>query len=148
MGPCAIDDLATAELQMARRRDARFVHGRGHVVTVRRCRFLEEAGCASVCVNACKMPTQRFFNEDMGVAMRMVPDYETLQCSFQFGVAPTEADEAEARSAPCFGACPMAPVTPAALRCVGMGGEQTDSVAAALPDDDVARLWIERSWVT
>ena len=28
------------------------------MMLVHRCRFLEESGCASVCVNACKMPTQ------------------------------------------------------------------------------------------
>lgn len=66
------------------------------------------------------MPTQQFFNDDMGVPMRMLPDYETLQCRFQFGVPPTDEDEAEARSAPCFGACPMARES-VAPRCTGMG---------------------------
>jgi len=54
------------------------------------------------------MPTQDFFNNDMGVPMRMLPDYETLECRFQFGVAPTADDEAEARAVPCLGACPSA----------------------------------------
>ena len=49
-------------------------------VRVQRCRFLEEARCASVCVNVCKVPTQRFFNGAMGVPMRMLPDYDTLEC--------------------------------------------------------------------
>ena len=71
-----------------------------------RCRFLEEAGCASVCVNACKMPTQAFFNEEMGVPMRMVPDYETLECRFKFGLPPSLEDEEEARAVACFPACP------------------------------------------
>jgi len=42
--------------------------------------------------------------------MRMVPDYETLECRFQFGVAPTASDEAEARVVPCLSACPSASV--------------------------------------
>lgn len=25
---------------------------------IERCRFLEEAGCASICINCCKIPTQ------------------------------------------------------------------------------------------
>ena len=36
----------------------------GSVVT--RCRVLEGSGCASVCVNVCKIPTQRFFKEARG----------------------------------------------------------------------------------
>lgn len=98
--------------------------GDGQQLLVRRCRFLEEAGCASVCVNACKMPTQAFFNRDMGVPMRMVPDYETLECRFQFGVPPTPEDEDEARSTPCFGACPAAGELRERLaRCHTMGSE-------------------------
>jgi hypothetical protein len=27
-------------------------------VLVERCRYLEEAGCASICLNSCKVPTQ------------------------------------------------------------------------------------------
>lgn len=53
------------------------------------------------------MPTQAFFNEEMGVAMRMEPDYETLQCRFKFGLPPSSQDEEEARSVACFGACPF-----------------------------------------
>ena len=151
MGPCELTDLEADELAMANARDARFRDGRGHVVKVQRCRFLEEAGCAAVCVNACKMPTQQFFNEDMGVPMRMVPDYETLECRFEFGVAPTAADEAEARSAPCFGACPMAGAD-VALRCVGMGGDDdgastaAEELVATLDEEEVVRLWRELSW--
>jgi hypothetical protein len=32
-----------------------------------RCRYLEEAGCASICINSCKVPTQEFFAKDMCV---------------------------------------------------------------------------------
>ena len=41
--------------------------GINQLVYVKRCRFLEQSGCASVCVNACKFPTQDLFNGDMGV---------------------------------------------------------------------------------
>lgn len=27
-------------------------------VLVERCRYLEEVGCASICINSCKVPTQ------------------------------------------------------------------------------------------
>jgi hypothetical protein len=32
--------------------------GSGMGVLVERCRYLEEAGCASICINSCKVPTQ------------------------------------------------------------------------------------------
>lgn len=133
MGPCEVQDLDEKV------RSAAVTPGDGarQQVLVKRCRFLEEAGCASVCVNACKMPTQTFFNEDMGVTMRMVPDYETLECRFQFGVAPTAEDEAEARAVPCFGACPAAatlrqPQSDAAGggSCPGMGAAESVGLPA------------------
>ena len=80
--------------------------GINQLVYVKRCRFLEQSGCASVCVNACKFPTQDLFNGDMGVPMRIEPDYETLSCSFKFGVAPSVDDEIDALNTPCFAACP------------------------------------------
>ena len=39
---------------------------------MRRCRYLEETGCASVCINSCKLPTQAFFAQDMGLPLTMV----------------------------------------------------------------------------
>ena len=103
MGPCTLDNLSPEDLAAA---PSELYGGQGAQVLVHRCRFLEEAGCASVCVNACKMPTQAFFNEEMGVPMRMVPDYETLECRFKFGLPPSLEDEEEARAVACFSACP------------------------------------------
>ena len=57
-------------------------------------------------MNACKFPTQDLFNGDMGVPMRIEPDYETLSCSFKFGLAPSIDDEVDALATPCFSACP------------------------------------------
>eukprot|EP00631_Chrysoreinhardia_giraudii_P006000 CAMPEP_0197425758 /NCGR_PEP_ID=MMETSP1170-20131217/32187_1 /TAXON_ID=54406 /ORGANISM="Sarcinochrysis sp, Strain CCMP770" /LENGTH=52 /DNA_ID=CAMNT_0042953345 /DNA_START=1 /DNA_END=156 /DNA_ORIENTATION=- len=52
MGPLDLGDLDDED---------KIGDGRGQLLLVKRCRFLEESGCASVCVNACKMPTQAFF---------------------------------------------------------------------------------------
>ena len=73
---------------------------------VKRCRFLEESGCASVCVHSCKLPTQNFFAEDMGLPLTMVPNYETNECQFSFGLTPTLKDEIDAKSTPCLSRCP------------------------------------------
>jgi hypothetical protein len=75
---------------------------------VKRCRFLEESGCASVCVNSCKIPTQRFFAEEMGLPLLMEPDYETYECQFSFGRTPTLETEGLAQATPCLQRCPTA----------------------------------------
>ena len=50
----------------------------------RRCRYLEEAGCASVCLNSCKAPTQAFFSRHMGLPLDMRPNYEDYSCQFRW----------------------------------------------------------------
>lgn len=75
-------------------------------VLVKRCRFMEESGCASVCVNSCKIPTQAFFADDMGLPLTMTPDYETGECQFSFGLTPTCEGEFDAKNTPCLSRCP------------------------------------------
>ena len=82
--------------------------GKKQGLLVKRCRFLEESGCASVCVNSCKIPTQNFFIEDMGLPLTMTPDYETGECQFSFGLTPAEDGEFDARNTPCLSRCPTA----------------------------------------
>jgi hypothetical protein len=77
---------------------------------VKRCRFLEESGCASICVNACKIPTQRFFMDDMGLKLTMTPDYETGECQFSYGLTPSPEEELKARNTPCLSRCPSSPI--------------------------------------
>lgn len=95
MGECEITDVE--------------VEGKVHKdqgLLVKRCRFLEESGCASICVNACKIPTQDFFAQDMGLALTMTPDYETHECQFSFGVLPDAESERQAMNTPCLSRCP------------------------------------------
>lgn len=80
--------------------------GENHGLLVKRCRFLEECGCASVCVNTCKIPTQNFFIEDMGLPLTMTPDYETGECQFSFGLTPNTLEEFDAMNTPCLSRCP------------------------------------------
>jgi len=130
MGPCELQDLveenksdATTEIilstttkeQQQQQHEQEFLldnnnnnilgDGKGQLVLVRRCRYLEAGSCASLCVNSCKLPTQQFFNEDMGVPMRMIPNYNTFECRLEFGVKPTLEDEEEARNVSCFSQC-------------------------------------------
>jgi hypothetical protein len=96
MGP---SEVATEE-----RPDGTIVSGT--TVKVERCRVLEQSGCASVCVNCCKIPTQEFFRQEMGLDLRMTPNYEDFSCQFDFGVKPLPPEEDEALASPCFMQCP------------------------------------------
>jgi hypothetical protein len=96
MGECEINDVTV---------DGGLV-GKKQGLLVKRCRFLEESGCASVCVNSCKIPTQNFFLHDMGLPLTMTPDYDTHECQFSFGLTPSVQDESEAKSTPCLSRCP------------------------------------------
>ncbi|KAG7350409.1 protein of unknown function DUF4033 containing protein [Nitzschia inconspicua] len=98
MGECEINDVVN--------KDGSILKDQG--LLVKRCRFLEESGCASICVNSCKIPTQNFFMEDMGLPLTMTPDYETYECQFSFGVVPDTQGELDARNTPCLSRCPTA----------------------------------------
>ena len=100
MGASTVGDVETP--------DATWGDGSHQKLVVERCRFLEAGGCASACVNLCKIPTQRFFAEDMGLPLLMEPDYEDFSCTFSFGVAPPALAVDEALDTPCFSQCPVA----------------------------------------
>jgi len=78
----------------------------GYGVIVKRCRYLEDAGCVGICINSCKVPTQEFFQKDMGLPLSMEPNYETFECQFSFGKTPDPVDKDEAFKSPCFAQCP------------------------------------------
>lgn len=98
MGPCEINDVEV---------DGGLV-GTAQGVLVKRCRYLEEAGCASICINSCKVPTQEFFQKDMGLALTMTPNYDDFSCQFSFGRTPLAEGEDDALRTPCFSQCPTA----------------------------------------
>eukprot|EP00904_Undaria_pinnatifida_P000245 jgi/Undpi1/10220/HiC_scaffold_28.g12673.m1 len=54
-------------------------------VKVERCRYLEASKCKGTCMNLCKLPTEAFFKEDLGMPLRMTPNFEDLSCEFAFG---------------------------------------------------------------
>lgn len=118
MGPCVIEDLTGG---------AHGLGGRGQKLLVKRCRYLEEAGCASICLHTCKLPTQAFFNEDMRVPMRMTPNYETFECAFEFGYSPSEEEEQAARAVPCFAACGSARSDKTRAECSPIGSCSSSS---------------------
>ncbi|CAM9247587.1 unnamed protein product [Chrysoparadoxa australica] len=62
-------------------------------VFVERCRFLEETNCKGLCLNMCKVPTEQFFHDTLGLDMTMSPDFETYECRLSFGLTPAPVDE-------------------------------------------------------
>ncbi|CAH8379126.1 unnamed protein product [Eruca vesicaria subsp. sativa] len=75
-------------------------------VLVEKCQYLEESKCVGVCINTCKLPTQTFFKDYMGVPLLMEPDFKDYSCQFKFGVAPPEDDGNI--NEPCFETCSIA----------------------------------------
>jgi hypothetical protein len=95
-------------------------------VLLRRCRYLEASGCKSECVNVCKVPTQAFFAQHIGIPLTMRPHFEDRSCELIFGAAPPPLAEDEAFRGACFPDCSRAPAREAAR-----GGTASSEAAAA-----------------
>ena len=74
-------------------------------LTVKKCRFLETAGCSHTCVHACKIPTQRFFSEEMGIPVTLSPNMSDLSCTFEFGNTPNPIEIDPLLSLSCLEGC-------------------------------------------
>ena len=75
-------------------------------IKAERCRFLEQSGCASVCVNSCKAPSQEWLGEDFGMDLHIQPNYDDFSCQWKFNVEPPPLYEDAAVMVPCFTNCP------------------------------------------
>ncbi|KAK4751099.1 hypothetical protein SAY87_004581 [Trapa incisa] len=77
-------------------------------VFVERCKYLEESKCVGICINTCKLPTQTFFKDYMGVPLLMEPNFSDYSCQFKFGIPPPLPEDDEALREPCLEICPNA----------------------------------------
>lgn len=77
-------------------------------VLVERCKYLEESKCVGICVNTCKLPTQAFFEDCMGVPLLMEPNFSDYSCQFKFGVSPPRSEDDVTLKEPCLEMCPNA----------------------------------------
>ncbi|KAK1315528.1 hypothetical protein QJS10_CPA05g00209 [Acorus calamus] len=75
-------------------------------VLVQKCKYLEESKCVGICINTCKLPTQTFFKEHMGVPLLMEPNFTDYSCQFKFGVSPPPSADDKALHEPCLEICP------------------------------------------
>nr|GLL30587.1 beta-carotene isomerase D27, chloroplastic isoform X3 [Ipomoea trifida] len=95
MGPCTVNsvDLPNGSSWMSG-------------VFVERCKYLEESKCVGICINTCKLPTQAFFKDCMGVPLLMEPKFSDYSCQFKFGILPPHDDDTVKE--PCLEICPNA----------------------------------------
>ncbi|WVZ96079.1 hypothetical protein U9M48_041761 [Paspalum notatum var. saurae] len=94
MGPCSVNSVTLPDGKS-------WSSG----VFVEKCKYLEESKCLGICINTCKLPTQTFFKDHMGVDLYMEPNFEDYSCQFNFGVAPPPLDADKALKEPCLDIC-------------------------------------------
>lgn len=97
MGNSTVQDLELADGTMKSQQ----------LLIVERCRFLEESGCIQTCIHACKVPTQNFFYEEMGLPVTLTPNMTDLSCRFSFGVVPVRIQEDVNLRHPCLSQCQL-----------------------------------------
>ncbi|KAG8389284.1 hypothetical protein BUALT_Bualt02G0212900 [Buddleja alternifolia] len=76
-----------------------------NVVHVPKCRFLEETNCVGMCTNLCKMSSQAFIKETLGMPFNMVPNFDDMSCEMIFGVEPPPQSIDPAFTQPCYKQC-------------------------------------------
>lgn len=72
---------------------------------VEKCLFLDSCKCIQTCTHACKIPTQRFFSESMGIPVSLKPNFTDYSCKFEFGVMPLSIEKDETLKHPCLENC-------------------------------------------
>ena len=96
MGPSKVTDLVLDNGEIRREQE----------LIIEKCIFLEESKCLKTCIHACKIPTQRFFAEEMNLPVTLKPNVTDYSCRFQFGVKPLPLEQDEISSVPCIAICP------------------------------------------
>lgn len=76
-----------------------------NVVHIKKCRFLEQTNCVGMCTNLCKMPSQAFIKETMGMPLNMVPNFDDMSCEMIFGQEPPASTDDPAFKQPCYKLC-------------------------------------------
>ncbi|KAF9606033.1 hypothetical protein IFM89_022159 [Coptis chinensis] len=76
-----------------------------NVVHVKKCRFMEGTNCVGMCINLCKMPSQKFIKNSFGMSVNMVPNFDDMSCDMIFGQDPPAQSDDPALKQPCFSMC-------------------------------------------
>ncbi|CAM9910068.1 unnamed protein product [Discosporangium mesarthrocarpum] len=67
----------------------------------------------------CKLPTEAFFQDTLGLPMSMDPDFDTYECRLSFGLRPRDLEQDEAFPRGCLTGC----------SCKAMGAEVSSTCA-------------------
>ncbi len=76
-----------------------------NLLVIEKCRFLETSKCVKTCIHACKLPTQNFFYDEMGLPVSLQPNLTDYSCKFEFGKLPIPLEKDEISNAPCILDC-------------------------------------------
>ncbi|WJX84299.1 Beta-carotene isomerase d27, chloroplastic [Trifolium repens] len=76
-----------------------------NAVYVKKCRFLEETNCVGMCINMCKIPSQTFIKNTLGMPVNMVPNFEDMSCEMIFGQDPPASMDDPSLNQPCYKKC-------------------------------------------
>ncbi|XP_027367669.1 beta-carotene isomerase D27, chloroplastic-like [Abrus precatorius] len=76
-----------------------------NVVHIKKCRFLEETNCVGMCINLCKIPSQCYIKDSLGMPVNMVPNFDDMSCEMIFGQDPPESSDDPALKQPCYKLC-------------------------------------------
>ncbi len=107
VGPCEVREVNVTDPEGQPRTQKSGVH-------IKKCRYLEQAGCVGMCINMCKLPTQAFFTEGFGIPLAMTPNFEDLSCEMVFGQMPLPLTDEPLSQHPCLKSrCAMADPTAA-----------------------------------
>jgi len=106
MGPSKVYDL---EINSGNHNERNITTLKQQGLLIDKCTFLETSGCIRTCTYACKIPTQSFFLDYMGLPVNLKPNFTDYSCKFEFGVQPTAniADD-DVYTKPCLSICASA----------------------------------------
>ncbi|XP_042971830.1 beta-carotene isomerase D27, chloroplastic-like [Carya illinoinensis] len=76
-----------------------------NVVHIKKCRFLEETNCVGMCINLCKLPSQAFIKDSLGMPVNMVPNFDDMSCEMIFGQDSPASTDDPALKQPCYKQC-------------------------------------------
>ena len=104
VGPCDRTDVEVKDATGQPRIQRSGVH-------IQKCRYLEQSGCVGMCINLCKLPTQKFFSQDFGIPLTLTPNFEDLSCEMVFGQPPPDLTTEDSYQQSCLSTCSLTPST-------------------------------------
>mmetsp|Transcript_20900 Transcript_20900/g.27003 ORF Transcript_20900/g.27003 Transcript_20900/m.27003 type:complete len:481 (-) Transcript_20900:89-1531(-) len=74
-------------------------------LVVEKCKFLQESGCKGLCLHQCKLPAQQFFQDELGLALTVSPNFVSQECQWSFGEVPLSPAQDPSFPDGCLSGC-------------------------------------------